>query len=121
MVDYVTLEDRDFLFSTARHLTAELYKKVQEDSQHTDLTWRLVRRLQLAIFKCHGFTEAQKDDICFICDLNPTQEGLAPYADHWYVLKAIGPKPRALHDVILVSIIETPLSPSEVSSMKIEN
>jgi hypothetical protein len=102
MVDHITLADRDLLFSTAKQLTEELYKKILEDPQNIDLNHRLLRRLQLAIFKCQGFTEAQKDDICYICDLNPAKEGLAPYADHWYVLKAIGPKPDALHDVILV-------------------
>lgn len=76
---------------------------MSEDDIH--LHSRLLKRMTRCIFNCSGFTDSQKDDLAFICNINPytMNPPLAPYADQWYVLKTIGSKPGAQEDVIKVS------------------
>jgi hypothetical protein len=64
---------------------------------------RLMRRMQRAIFRCPGFTESQKDDVAFITNADAHKFGLAPYADHWCVFMALGPKRSAETDLLIVS------------------
>jgi hypothetical protein len=115
VTQFITLEERDYLFEISRHVIQFLYHKAQQELQDVYLNKRLLRRLQLAIIKCHGFTPAQKDDICFICDLSAWQEGLPPYPDHWYVLRTIGPRLDITHDVVEVSHAQTKIMNSSDS------
>lgn len=69
---------------------------------------RLLRRVKRAVFNCHGFSEAQKDDFAFIFKMSSIEAGLPPYAEHWSVFKAIGAKRGWAPDVILVSLFFTP-------------
>ena len=65
---------------------------------------KLLRRVQNAVFNCNGFTEAQKDDLAFTFMEESIDCRLPPYAEYWYVFKAIGCKRGWAPDVILVSI-----------------
>jgi hypothetical protein len=103
MVDYITINDRDELFQAAFDIVKGLLNRMSEDD--FVLNSRLLKRFTNVIFNCPGFTEAQKDDVAFVCNINPytMNPPLAPMADHWHVLKTIGPKPHVAVDVLKVS------------------
>jgi hypothetical protein len=103
MSGYITIGDRDDIFQAALSIVKGLLQRMSEDDIH--LNSRLLKRMTQAIFNCPGFQESQKDDLAFTCGINPytLDPPLAPYADHWYVFKTIGPKPGAQEDVIKAS------------------
>lgn len=103
MVDHITIEDRDLLFTAASRLIEMLFQRVANDAENTTIDIRLLNRVKRACFQCDGFTEAQKDDCAFICGLTGGAAGLSPYADHWYIFRVIGPKAGVVPDVLEVS------------------
>ena len=102
MVDYITIGDRDELFQAALDIVKGLLQRMSEDD--LVLNSRLLKRITDVLFSCPGFTEAQKDDVAFVCNINPytLRPPLAPMADHWHVFKTIGPKPYVEEDVLKV-------------------
>jgi hypothetical protein len=102
MVDYITIGDRDELFQAALDIVKGLLQRMSEDD--LALNSRLLKRITDIVFSCPGFTEAQKDDVAFVCNINPytLRPPLAPMADHWHVFKTIGPKPYVEEDVLKV-------------------
>jgi len=102
MVDYITIGDRDELFQAALDIVKGLLQRMSEDD--LALNSRLLKRITDVVFSCPGFTEAQKDDVAFVCNINPytLRPPLAPMADHWHVFKTIGPKPYVEEDVLKV-------------------
>ena len=103
MPDYITIDDRDEMFRISLAILKGLMFRMSEDDLL--LNSRLYKRMVRIILSCPGFTESQKDDIAFTCDieLQTINPPLAPMADHWYVLRTIGPKPGVEPDVLLVS------------------
>ena len=91
------------LCKTALVLTQQLYAKLQRGAEDTFTYQKLFRRLARAAFNCPGFTQAQKDDFAFSCNIDPIAAGLFPYAHHWYIFQAIGPKRGVEWDVLIVS------------------
>lgn len=106
MVDYITIGDRDELFQAALDIVKGLFYRMSEDD--LVLNSRLLKRLTDVMFSCPGFTEAQKDDVAFVCNINPytLRPPLAPMADHWHVFKTIGPKPYVEEDVLKVRCLD---------------
>jgi hypothetical protein len=102
MVDYITIGDRDELFQAGLEVIKCLLQRMSEDD--INLNSRLLKRLTDVMFSCPGFTESQKDDVAFVCNINPynIRPPLAPMADHWHVFKTIGPKPYVEEDVLKV-------------------
>lgn len=102
MVDYITIGDRDELFQAALDIVKGLLQRMSEED--IMLNSRLLKRITDVMFGCPGFTEAQKDDVAFVCNINPytLRPPLAPMADHWHVFKTIGPKPYVEEDVLKV-------------------
>ena len=102
MVDYITIGDRDELFQAGLDVIKCLLQRMSEDD--LSLNSRLLKRLIDVMFSCPGFTESQKDDVAFVCNINPytIRPPLAPMADHWHVFKTIGPKPYVEEDVLKV-------------------
>ncbi len=102
MVDYITIGDRDEIFQAALAIVKGLLNRMSEDDLF--LNSRLLKRMTQVMFDCPGFTESQKDDLAFTCNINPftLNPPLAPMADHWYVFKTIGPKPGVQDDVLKV-------------------
>jgi hypothetical protein len=107
MPNYVTVGERDDLFYASLAIVKALLSRMSEND--LQLNSRLLNKLTRVIFDCPGFTEAQKDDICFTLNLNPYTlvPPLAPMADHWYVFKTIGPKPGVERDVLMVRKMPT--------------
>jgi len=108
MANYITIGDRDEIFQAALAIVKGLLQRMSEDDLH--LNNRLLKRMTHAIFNCPGFTESQKDDLAFTCNINPytLDPPLAPMADHWYVFKTIGPKLGVQEDVLKVSDSDGP-------------
>jgi hypothetical protein len=101
MASYITIADRDILYDGTLTIVKHLIHKISMESEHITVNGRLLKRVTQAALRCPGFTEMQKDNIAFIC--NVKEPGLAPYADHWHVFKVLGPKHGVATDVLLVS------------------
>lgn len=106
MVDDITLEHRDLLFKSTRDLVQLLVTRLNDEPSEDHklhINDRLLRRVRMAVCRCPGFTERQKDDIAFLCGLDATTAGLTQFADHWSAFMTIGPKPGIQPDVLHVS------------------
>lgn len=88
------------LFNCTKRLVELLCTRLAEAEETISIDHRLLNRVKRACFLCPGFSESQKDDIAYICGLSALEAGLVPYADHWHVFKAIGPKPGIAADVL---------------------
>jgi hypothetical protein len=104
MTRHITLEDRDALFEASRALVAKLVERLSFGAPSIDVDERLLRRLERACIACPGFSEAQKDDVAFLLGKAYPLSGLVPFADHWSVLKTLGPKPGVALDVLEVRL-----------------
>jgi hypothetical protein len=105
--DFITIEDRQLLHNATIELVECLKNRIAVEAYPLVLNNQLLQRLIRACFRCPGFTQAQKDDIAFICELSPNAGfdlGLVPFAPEWKWLRAIGPKPGVTMDVLLVSL-----------------
>lgn len=104
MVDYITITEREDLFHATRNCILVLYNRI--DNEDLLINERLLRRLAGAAFRCPGFTQPQKAEIAYICNMDISGK-LAPYHHDWTVFNALGPKPGCEIDVLCVSISDT--------------
>ncbi len=102
-LDVITIGDRDAIHETAVSLCKHLVSIIDSGQHEMHIDARLLRRVKRAVFRCNGFTEAQKDDLAFVFKMTSVEAGLPPYADSWSIFKVIGAKRSWAPDVILVS------------------
>lgn len=106
MVEYITIEDRNLLFTATIDLLKLLLDRVNNERDDVNLTPMLLKRVWRAALRCPGFTPAQKDDVICICNIDDRtamELGMAPFASYWKYLWTIGPKPNTPADLLLVS------------------
>lgn len=106
MVDYITIEDRNFLFKATIDLLTLLMDRISNETDTINLNNMLLKRVWRAALKCPGFTPTMKDDVVYLCNVDEVlakECGIAPYAAHWKSLWTIGVKNNAPADMVLVS------------------
>ncbi|PBP16904.1 hypothetical protein BUE80_DR012369 [Diplocarpon rosae] len=104
MVDFITIEDRNFLHKVTLQLIDLLQERIQSEHENLNLTPMLLKRVWRAALKCPGFSPSQKDDIAYKCGIDDQfahEMGVPSYAPFWKDLWTIGPKPSAPTDLIL--------------------
>ncbi|CAL3962680.1 unnamed protein product [Diplocarpon coronariae] len=104
MVDFITIEDRNFLHKVTLQLIGLLQERIQSEHENINLTPMLLKRVWRAALKCPGFSPSQKDDIAYKCGIDDqfaNEMGVPSYAPFWKDLWTIGPKPGAPTDLIL--------------------
>lgn len=99
LTEHVTLGERDDLYKYAFKMLEILLRSVKKDPKAIELTPRLLRRF-ISTMLWFPFNVVQKDDVVFICDLNPLREGLPRHAARWFGVRTIGPTPFVSPDIV---------------------